>query len=79
MIFSLLGTLIIYCLSLVLLKSTLDVYFIWDAVTFGKILALAVISWFPFFISYKLKSKCFPEPYEKLHIAEELDSEQQIK
>jgi phospholipid-translocating ATPase len=79
MIFSLLGTLIVYCASLWLLKTTLDVYFIWDAVTFIKIFALALISWFPFFICYQLKSRCFPEQYEKLQNAEELDHEQQIK
>jgi hypothetical protein len=71
MIISLLGTLVVYLISLVFLKSVLDLYYIFDVVTFGKILGLAVISWLPFFLYYKLRAKCYPEAHEKLDLPEE--------
>jgi hypothetical protein len=66
MIFSIVGTFIIYMLSIWLLKSVLDLYFILDIVTLGKIFGLAIVSWLPFFLYYKLKTRCFPEEHEKI-------------
>jgi hypothetical protein len=71
MIFSLLGTLGVYLLSLVLFKSVLDFAYIWDIVTFSKILGLAVGSWLPFYLYYKSRARCFPEAHEKLDMKEE--------
>jgi phospholipid-translocating ATPase len=72
MIFSLLGTAICYLLSLILLKSLLDVTYIFDLNCF-KILLISTISWAPFFIVSRIKKKCFPETIEKLNAIEEIE------
>ena len=68
MLISLFFTLSIYCLSLKFLKEILDVYYIYDLITISKILLITVISWLPFYISYKFKSYCYPEAHEKLNL-----------
>lgn len=68
MVFSLVGTLITYLVSIILLKNVLDVYLIFDLMTIGKTLILAIISWFPFYIYYLFKYKCYPEETDKLNL-----------
>jgi len=70
MIFSIIGTLITYLLSIIFLKSILDVYVIFDLVTISKTLFLAIISWLPFYIYYVFKYKCYPEETDKLNLIE---------
>jgi hypothetical protein len=70
MLFSLFGTLIVYLLSLIFFKTVLDLYYIFDILTFSKILGLAVVSWLPFFLYNKLRTKCYPEAHEKLEMAD---------
>jgi hypothetical protein len=67
MIFSILGTLVTYLLSIVLFKSILDVYLIFDIITIGKALFLAIISWLPFYIMNLISNKCYPEDTDKLN------------
>lgn len=67
MIFSLLGTLITYLLSIVFFKSILDVYLIFEWDTIAKTLFLAIISWLPFYIGGCIKNKCYPEETDKLN------------
>jgi hypothetical protein len=74
MTLSLIGTLFTYLFSLIFLKSILDVYYIFDIVTISKILALAIVSWLPFFLYYKLRARCFPEAHEKLEVVEESEN-----
>jgi hypothetical protein len=66
MIISLILTLVIYILSLLVLKSVLDVYYL-DLVVLGKILATTFISWFPFYSTNLLKRCFYPEAHEKLN------------
>jgi hypothetical protein len=66
MIISLIMTLIVYVLSLLFLKSVLDVYYL-DMVVLGKILATTFISWIPFFSTTLLKRCIYPEAHEKLN------------
>ena len=66
MAFALVGTTIVYTLTLLLLPSVLDVY-IFDIWTMLKILILSLIAWAPFFIYNKIKKKCFPQTIEKLN------------
>lgn len=70
MTFSILGTLFTYLFSLIFFKSILDVYLIFDIVTIGKTLFLAIISWLPFYIYYIFKYKCYPEDTDKLNLIE---------
>lgn len=70
MIFSIIGTLITYLLSIIFLKSILDVYLIFDVLTISKTLFLAIISWLPFYIYYVFKYKCYPEDTDKLNLIE---------
>lgn len=72
MIFSLLGTLIIYFLSLWLLNSVLDLYFIFDVWSMLKVLGLAFASWLPFYIFNVVKTKCYPEEHEQIRMAENI-------
>ena len=67
MIVSLIGTGGCYLLSLVLLKSVLNVYYIfqWDFI--WRIGTISLISWLPFFIINRIKKKCFPQTTEKLN------------
>jgi hypothetical protein len=67
MIISLLGTLITYLLSIILFKSILDVYFIFEWIIILKILSLAIASWLPFYISNLIKNKCYPDDTDKLN------------
>jgi hypothetical protein len=68
MVFSIIGTLVTYLLSLIFLKSILDVYLIFDVVTISKTLLLAIISWLPFYIYHIFKYKCYPEDTDKLNL-----------
>lgn len=70
MILSIIGTLITYLLSIIFLKSILDVYFIFDIISIGKTMFLAVISWLPFYIYYVFKYRCYPEDTDKLNLIE---------
>jgi hypothetical protein len=67
MIFSILGTLFTYLLSIILFKSILDVYLIFDILTIGKTLFLAIISWLPFYFMNRISNKCYPEDTDKLN------------
>ena len=66
MAFALVGTTIVYTLTLFFLPSVLDVY-IFDVWTMLKILILSLIAWAPFFIYNKIKKICFPQTIEKLN------------
>ena len=59
MAFALVGTTIVYTLTLFFLPSVLDVY-IFDVWTMLKILILSLIAWAPFFIYNKIKKNMFP-------------------
>ena len=67
MILSLIGTGFFYLLSLVLLKSILNVYYIFQKDFIIKIGIISIVSWIPFFIINKIKKKCFPKTIEKLN------------
>ena len=67
MIFSLLGTLLTYVLSLIFLSSTLDVYYAIDYKIITRIIILTFICWFPFFVYSKVRARLFPEAHEKLN------------
>ncbi len=70
MVFSIFGTLITYLLSIIFLKSILDVYLIFDLYTMSGTLFLAIISWFPFYLYHVFKYKCYPEETDKLNLIE---------
>ena len=66
MILALVGTFIVYTLTLFCLPSYLDVYIL-DFITMMKILLLAFIAWVPFFVYNKIKKIFFPQTIEKLN------------
>ena len=68
MIFALVGTFIVYTITLFCLPSYLDVYIL-DFITLLKILLLAFIAWVPFFVYNKIKKIFFPQTIEKLNQA----------
>jgi phospholipid-translocating ATPase len=70
MAFALIGTFIVYTLTLLFLPSYLDVY-IFDFMTMLKIIILALIAWAPFFIYNKIKKIFFPQTIEKLNKSSE--------
>jgi hypothetical protein len=67
MIFSLVGTLFVYILSLVFLKSILDVDYL-SFENIGKILIVTLVSCMPFYIVVKFKQCIYPEAHEKLNL-----------
>ena len=66
MIFSLIGTLVVYIMSLYFLKSVLDVYFL-NFETLGKILLITLVTWMPFYLAVKIRKWVYPEAHEKLN------------
>ena len=66
MIVSLLGTFVVYFLTIVLFKSILHVAFIMQDYVWLKILCITLISWLPFFLFKKIKARCFPGKIEQL-------------
>ena len=68
------SSLVVYLLTILLLKNYLDIYFIFnDAGTFFKIPLISIVAWAPFFIGTIIKKKCFPETIEKLNQARSLE------
>ena len=68
------SSLVVYLLTILLLKNYLDIYFIFnDAGTFFKIPLISLVAWAPFFIGTLIKKKCFPETIEKLNQARNLE------
>jgi len=67
MIIAILSTLIVYLASLIFLKEILDVSYIFDFYALSKVFLLTLLSWLPFYICYKCKTKCYPETHEKLN------------
>ena len=67
MIFSLLGTVVVYTLTLAFLNNYLDIYFVIKKDIFWKIIVIAVIAWMPFFIANKIKKYCFPQENDKVN------------
>ena len=49
------------------MKNYLDAYFLFEPETFFKIIPIALVAWFPFFLGTIIKKKCFPETIEKLN------------
>ena len=64
---SFISTLVVYLLTIFFMKNYLDAYFLFEPVTFFKIIPIAIIAWLPFFIGTIIKKKCFPETIEKLN------------
>ena len=67
MIFSLLGTCVVYTLTLAFLNNYLDIYFVIQKDIFWKIIVIAVVAWMPFFLTNKIKKYCFPQEYDKVN------------
>ena len=68
------ATIVVYLLTILLLKNYLDIYFIFsDAGTFFKIPLISLVAWAPFFIGTIIKKKCFPETIEKLNQTQSLE------
>ena len=67
------STLVVYLLTIFLMKNYLDAYFLFEPVTFFKIIPIAIIAWFPFFVGTIIKKKCFPETIEKLNQVKNLE------
>ena len=67
MIFSLLGTVVVYTLTLAFLNNYLDIYFVIKKDIFWKIIVISVVAWMPFFIGNKIKKHCFPQEYHKVN------------
>ena len=68
------AAIVVYLLTILLLKNYLDIYFIFsDAGTFFKIPLISLAAWGPFFIGTIIKKKCFPETIEKLNQTQTLE------
>ena len=79
MLVSFVATLIVYILTILLLNEYLDLYFIFDGETIGKVLAITLIAWAPFFVVNKIKKKCIPETIDKLNQAGDMQRELSIR
>ena len=68
-------TLVVYILTITLLREFLDVSFIFEGFTFFKILAITAAAWCPFFVVTRIKKKCIPETIDKLNQAGNMQRE----
>jgi phospholipid-translocating ATPase len=68
MVLTLLGTFVVYTLSLFFLTNVLDIYYIIEIGIISKILSLTLLSWLPFYIYYRTKAFFFPSSHEKLNL-----------
>ena len=66
MAISLFGTFIVYAISLIFFRSILDMYYLIDLKIITIIAVLTLVSWLPFYLFTLIRTKCFPEDYEKL-------------
>jgi phospholipid-translocating ATPase len=64
------ATCVTYLASLILFKSILDIYFIFDIKTFSRILLLAFLCWFPLYTFDKVKRMLWPSEINKLEMKE---------
>ena len=64
--FALIATCAIYTIALFIFPSVLDVAYVSNWETMGKIILISIISWLPFYIISKLKKLLFPQEIEKL-------------
>ena len=67
MIFSLLGTCVVYTLTLAFLNNYLDIYFVVKKDIFWKIIVISVVAWMPFSVANKVKKYCFPQENDKVN------------
>ncbi len=68
MILTFLGTVISYLLTMILLPSYIDFWYIIKGWTALKVFSIALINWLPFFIYVKAKEYFYPEKHEKLNL-----------
>ena len=57
-----------YIASIVLFKSILDVYFIFDLDTMLKVMGIALASWLPIYLFNAIKKYCYPSDIDKLEM-----------
>lgn len=67
MLISIFGTLVIYLLSMIFLRSIIDIDFLFHNWAALKVFGIAVINWLPVFLHKKLKARLFPQEHEKLN------------
>ena len=67
MIVAIVSTFIVYTLTLLLLNTYLDVYFIFKGNIFWKIFIISFAAWLPFYIASRVKKFLFPQTIEKLN------------
>jgi len=60
------GTFLVYLLSLIFFRSILDMYYLIDLKIITIIVILTLTSWLPFYLYTKIRTRCFPEDFEKL-------------
>ena len=72
------STIVVYLLTILLLKNYLDIYFIFDWATFFKIPIASIVAWAPFFIANFIKKKFFPQTIEKLNQAKSLELKSEV-
>ena len=72
------STIVVYLLTILLLKNYLDIYFIFDWATFFKIPIASIVAWAPFFITNFIKKKFFPQTIEKLNQAKSLELKSEV-
>lgn len=66
MLFSFVSTIGIYLATMILLRSTFDVVYIFTSDVMSKILIITVFSWLPFYLINVLYRRYFPEAHERL-------------
>ena len=66
MVFALVATWALYTLCAWLLPSVLDIAYVFQIITFLKIILTALVAWAPFYITDRIKKYFFPQEIEKL-------------
>ena len=66
MVFALVATWALYTLCAWLLPSVLDIAYVFQIITFLKIILTAFVAWAPFYLTSRIKKYFFPQEIEKL-------------
>ncbi len=66
MLFSFISTIGLYLATMLLLRATFDVAYIFASEVMSKIIILTVLSWLPFYLVNIIYKKYYPEAHERL-------------
>lgn len=76
MTISILSTLIMYFISILLLRSVLDVSYVFDNFAWLWIIGLTLLTWMPFYLFSIIKRFLYPDAIQKINATKSKNAEE---